>query len=144
MNKKHKMQEPATISWEKEGIIVALTQGDLQAIADLLEQTLEVKLEEKLDKKLDQKFKTEISPIYERLDRIDGRLDRMDERLNRTEDNFKYLDVKLNKTIDKLESLDLSFRHFAQSTKKDIAKLQDGMDTVTEILRINQLIPGNT
>ncbi len=151
MNKKHKMQEPATISWEKEGIIVALTQGDLQAIADRLEQTLEVKLEEKLDKKLDQKFKTEISPIYERLDRIDGRLDRMDERLdrmderlNRTEDNFKYLDVKLNKTIDKLESLDLSFRHFAQSTKKDIAKLQDGMDTVTEILRINQLIPGNT
>ena len=40
MNKKHKMQEPATISWEKEGIIVALTQGDLQAIADLLQSLI--------------------------------------------------------------------------------------------------------
>lgn len=137
---------------------MALTQNDLQAIADLLDQKLEEKLEEKLDKKLeekldkildvkldekldkkldeklDKKFKEELAPIYERLDRMDARLDR-------TEDNFKYLDVKLNKTIDKLESLDISFRSFAQNTKRDIAKLQDGMDTVTQILQMNQLIP---
>lgn len=131
------IQKPATITWEKEEILVALTQRDLQAISDLLDQKLEQKLDEKLDEKLDLKFKAELAPIYERLDRIDGRLDRAD-------DHFKYLDVKLNKTIDKLESLDISFRRFAQSSKKDIAKLQDGMDTITEILRINQLIPGNS
>lgn len=157
MKKEHKTQEPAAISWEREGLLLALTQGDLQAIADLLDQKLEEKLEEKLeqkleekldqkldeklDQKLDQKFKKELAPIYERLDHIDARLDNMDKRLDRADDNFKYLDVKLNKTIDKLESLDLSFRLFAQSTKKDIARLQDGMDTVTEVLRINKLIP---
>lgn len=153
MKKEHKTQESAAISWEREGLLLALTQGDLQAIADLLDQKLEEKLEqkleekldqkldEKLDQKLDQKFKKELAPIYERLDHIDARLDNMDRRLDRADDNFKYLDVKLNKTIDKLESLDLSFRLFAQSTKKDIARLQDGMDTVTEVLRINKLIP---
>lgn len=145
MKKQHTIKEPAVISWEREGLLLALTQGDLQAIADLLDQKLEEKLEQKLDQKLDekldQKFKKELAPIYERLDHIDARLDHMDKRLDRADDNFKYLDVKLNKTIDKLESLDLSFRLFAQSTKKDIARLQDGMDTVTEVLRINKLIP---
>lgn len=157
MKKQHTIKEPAVISWEREGLLLALTQGDLQAIADLLDQKLEEKLEqkleekldqkldqkldEKLDQKLDQKFKKELAPIYERLDHIDARLDNMDRRLDRADDNFKYLDVKLNKTIDKLESLDLSFGLFAQSTKKDIARLQDGMDTVTEVLRINKLIP---
>lgn len=148
MKKQHTIKEPAVISWEKEGLLLALTQGDLQAIADLLDQKLEEKLEQKLDQKLDekldQKFKKELAPIYERLDHIDARLDNMDKRLDRADDNFKYLDVKLNKTIDKLESLDLSFRLFAQSTKKDIARLQDGMDTVTEVLRINKLIPDHT
>lgn len=148
MKKQHTIKEPAVISWEREGLLLALTQGDLQAIADLLDQKLEEKLEQKLDQKLDekldQKFKKELAPIYERLDHIDARLDNMDKRLDRANDNFKYLDVKLNKTIDKLESLDLSFRLFAQSTKKDIARLQDGMDTVTEVLRINKLIPDHT
>lgn len=148
MKKQHTIKEPAVISWEREGLLLALTQGDLQAIADLLDQKLEEKLEQKLDQKLDekldQKFKKELAPIYERLDHIDARLDNMDKRLDRADDNFKYLDVKLNKTIDKLESLDLSFRLFAQSTKKDIARLQDGMDTVTEVLRINKLIPDHT
>ncbi len=87
------------------------------------------------------KFKTELAPIYERLDRIDTRLEHMDERLDRADDNFRYLDIKLHKTNEKLENLDISFRFFAQNTKKDIAKLQDGMDTVTEILHMNQLIP---
>ncbi len=139
MNTKRNTRQPATISWEKEEILVALTQRDLQAISDLLDQKLEEKLDqkldEKLDQKLDQKFKAELKPIYERLDHIDMRLDRAD-------DNFKYLDVKLNKTIDKLEDLDLSFRNFAQNTKRDITKLQDGMDTIVEILRINKLVPG--
>lgn len=138
----HTPRKPATISWEKEGILVALTQRDLQAISDLLDQKLDEKLDEKLDAKLDQKFKAELTPIYERLDRMEKRLDHIDTRLDRTDDNFKYLDVKLNKTMDKLEDLDLSFRNFAQSSKRDIAKLQDGTDTIVEILRINQLIPG--
>lgn len=142
----HITRKPATISWEKEGILVALTQRDLQAISDLLDQKLDEKLDEKLDakldEKLDQKFKAELGPIYERLDRMEKRLDHIDTRLDRTDDNFKYLDVKLNKTMDKLEDLDLSFRNFAQSTKRDITKLQDGTDTIVEILRINQLIPG--
>lgn len=156
MKEERKNQKPAVISWEKEGLLLVLTQGDLQAIADLLDEKLEEKLEEKLnqkldekldqklDEKLDRKFKEELAPIYERLNHIDARLDRMDERLDRADDHFKYLDVKLDRTIDKLESLDLSFRCFARSTRKDIARLQDGMDTVTEVLRMNQLVPTNT
>lgn len=153
MNTNQAIQQPSIISLEKEEILVALTQRDLQAISNLLDQ------------KLDQKFKAELTPIYERLDHVDERLEHVDERLNHmderlehmdarldhmdarldhADDNFKYLDVKLNKTIDKLEALDLSFRNFAQNTKRDIAKLQDGMDTIVEILRINKLVPGNS
>lgn len=135
MNTNQIIQQPATISLEKEEIFVALTHRDLQAISNLL----------------DQKLKTELTPIHERLDHMDTRLshveerlDHMDARLDRADDNFKYLDVKLNKTIEKLENLDLSFRTFAQNTKRDITKLQDGMDTIVEILRINRLVPGNS
>lgn len=46
----------------------------LAAMEDLLDR----KLEEKLDKKLDQKFGEKLKPINQKLDRLDGRVLRLE------------------------------------------------------------------
>ena len=83
----------------------------LQAISDMM------------DKKLDERLK----PINDRLDKIDSRLDVMD--------------VKQNKMSEQLTELQLSQKLFELNTNKKLARLQDGLDTVEEILKMNELIP---
>ncbi len=43
-----------------------------------LEQKLDAKLEEKLDAKLEEKFDQKLAPIYERLDRLESRVDKIE------------------------------------------------------------------
>ena len=83
----------------------------LQAISDMM------------DKKLDER----LAPINKRLDKIDNRLDVME--------------VKQNKMHEQLTELQLSQKLFELNTNKKLARLQDGMDTVEEILKMNELIP---
>ncbi len=83
----------------------------LQAISDML------------DKKLDERLK----PINDRLDKIDSRLD--------------VIEVKQNKMSDQLTELQLSQRLFELNTNKKLARLQDGMDTVEEVLKMNEMLP---
>ena len=83
----------------------------LQAISDMMDQ------------KLDERLK----PINDRLDKIDSRLDVME--------------VKQNKMSDQLTELQLSQKLFELNTNKKLARLQDGMDTVEEVLKMNELIP---
>ena len=83
----------------------------LQAISDMM------------DKKLDER----LAPINKRLDKIDNRLDVME--------------VKQNKMHEQLTELQLSQKLIELNTNKKLARLQDGMDTVEEILKMNELIP---
>ena len=83
----------------------------LQAISDMM------------DKKLDER----LAPINNRLDKIDNRLDVME--------------VKQNKMSDQLTEMQLSQKLFEMNTNKKLARLQDGMDTVEEILKLNELLP---
>lgn len=64
---------------------------------------------------------------------LDG-LDKMDNRL-------EIMEVKQNKMHEQLTELQLSQKLFELNTNKKLARLQDGMDTVDEILRMNELIP---
>lgn len=66
--------------------------------------------------------------VMEYLDKIDHRLDIME--------------VRQNKMSEQLAELQLSQKLFEMNTNKMLARLQDGMDTVEEILRVNKLIPG--
>ena len=72
--------------------------------------------------------------ILDRLDKMDNRLDKMDNRL-------EVMEIKQNKMHEQLTELQLSQKLFELNTNKKLARLQDGMDTVEEILKINELIP---
>lgn len=90
---------------------MALTNEDLKALSDMI------------DKKLDEK----LEPINQRLDKVDSKLE--------------MLEVWQKKTSDQVAELQVAQKLFELSTNKKLARLQDGMDTVEEILKLNELIP---
>jgi len=61
-------------------------------------------------------------------------LDKMDNRLN-------VIELKQNKMSDQLTELQVSQKLFELNTNKKLARLQDGLDTVEEVLKMNELIP---
>ncbi|MCM1373518.1 MAG: hypothetical protein NC245_00335, partial [Muribaculum sp.] len=65
---------------------------------------------------------------------VDSRLDRMENRMDAME-------VKQDKMQEQLNELQLSQKLFEKETNKKLARLQDGMDTIEEILKMNDLIP---
>ena len=83
--------------------------------------------------KLDKLIET-VGQMQERFDKIDGRLDKMDSRLG-------VMEVKQNRMQEQLTELQLAQKLFELNTNKKLARLQDGMDTIEEILKINELIP---
>ena len=70
----------------------------------------------------------------EMFQKILDRLDKMDNRL-------EVMEIKQNKMHEQLTELQLSQKLFELNTNKKLARLQDGMDTVEEILKMNELIP---
>ena len=93
---------------------MALTNVDLKAIADLMDQKLE--------------------PINQRLDMMDNRLDKMDNKLN-------ILEIKQDRTAKKLDDLQLDVKIAERDIRRDIHTLNDEMETVIEILKLNEMIP---
>ena len=57
------------------------------------------------------------------------------------ESRLNVMEVKQNKMHDQLTELLLSQKLFEMNANKKFARLQDGMDTIEEILKINELIP---
>lgn len=86
---------------------MALTNEDLKAIADLMDQKLE--------------------PINQRLDKVESKLDTMH--------------VWQQKNFERLEELKVNQKLFELNANKKFARLQDGLDTMEEILKLNDLIP---
>lgn len=83
--------------------------------------------QEKLLQSISDMMDNKLKPINDRLDKMDNRLDVME--------------VKQNKMSEQLTELQLSQKLFELNTNKKLARLQDAMDTVEEILKINELIP---
>ncbi len=69
---------------------MALTNEDLQAIANLL------------DSKMDQK----LQPINDRLDKMDNRFDAMDSRLDKMDSRFDAMDSRLDKMDSRFDAMD--------------------------------------
>ena len=88
----------------------------LQAISDMLDE----KLDQKLDLKLDQKLDLKLQPVFLRLDVLEARQNHMAQKLN---------------------DFQLEVRYAIRDINKNILKLQDEMETVIEILKMNLLIP---
>lgn len=76
----------------------------------------------------------DLNAIKELLKPINDRLDKMDSRLG-------VMEVKQNRMSDQLTELQVSQKLFELNTNKKLARLQDGLDTVEEILKMNELLP---
>lgn len=98
---------------------------------------------EKLNKLLETvvQMQGRFDKMDERLDKMDERFDKMDKRLDKMDNCLEVMEVKQNKMHEQLTELQLSQKLFELNTNKKLARLQDGLDTVEEILKMNELIP---
>lgn len=76
-----------------------------------------------MDKKLDERLK----PINDRLDKMDSR--------------FDVLELKQDRTEKKLDDLQIDIAVAERRIKRDIHELKDEMETVIEVLKMNEMIP---
>ncbi len=91
-----------------------------------------------MDKETMDMFQT----IIDQLHKMDTRLDKMDTRLDKMDNRMEVIEVRQNKMHEQLNELQLSQKLFEMNANKKLARLQDGMDTVEEILKMHELIPG--
>ena len=78
--------------------------------------------------------KEDLSAINELLKPINDRLDKMDDRLD-------VIELKQDRTAKKLEDLRLDVAVAERDIRRDIHELKDEMETVIEVLKMNELIP---
>ena len=132
---------------------MTLTNDDIIALSDMFSTILDRKLVpinqrldtmdrrfEAMDQRLDamdRRFET----IEQRLDAMDQRLDTMDKRFDRIENRLDVIEFKQDRMSEQLKEIDARQKLFEVHTNRKIAKLQDGMDTIVEILRLNNLVP---
>lgn len=90
---------------------------------------------------MDREIMDMFQKILDRLDGMDTRLDKMDTRLDKMDNRLEIMEVKQNKMHEQLTEVQLAQKLFEMNTSKKLARLQDGMDTMEEILKINELIP---
>ena len=90
--------------------------------------------------KLDMLIETVVQ-MQKRFDKIDDRLDKMDGRLDKVDSRLDVMEIKQNRMQEQLTELQLAQKLFELNTNKKLARLQDGMDTIEEILKMNDLIP---
>ena len=72
--------------------------------------------------------------ILDRLDKMDNRFDKVDNRLN-------VIELKQDRTAKKLDDLRLDIAVAERDIRRDILELKDEMETVIEILKMNDLLP---
>ena len=98
----------------------------LAAMEDLLDR----KLEEKLDKKLDQKFGEKLKPINQKLDRLDGRVLRLETSVKKLDERTSRLEISVENLKDGMEKLD-----------ERTSKLEADMTYVKVVQLENNVIP---
>ena len=83
----------------------------LQAIAEIVSETLDEKLQS----------------VHERLDKMEARLD--------------ILDIAGKRAAKKAEELQLDIKIAEREIRREVINLTDELDTVVEILKINDILP---
>lgn len=100
-----------------------------------------------IDRRLDAIDKR-LDAMDERFDGIDRRLDAMDEqfnvingRLDRLESTVGHIKARQDRDSRKLTDLQLQIQVFERDVKRNFARVNDAIDTIVEILKLNGLIP---
>jgi hypothetical protein len=81
---------------------------------------------------MDMESREMFGKIIDRLDKIDNRLDKVENRLD-------IMEIKQNKMSGQVTEVQLAQKAFELNANKKFARLQDGMDAIEEIFRINKL-----
>lgn len=63
------------------------------------------------------------------------------DRLDKIDSHFDIIELKQDRTAKKLEDLRLDVAIAERDIRRDIHELKDEMETVIEVLRMNELIP---
>lgn len=93
-----------------------------------------------LDEKL-QPIKDRLDKMEDRLDKMEGRLDKVEGQLGKIEGRLNVVEVLQRRTTKKLDDLRLDMMVFQGNVRQDIYDLGDQMETVVEILKINEILP---
>ncbi len=93
-----------------------------------------------LDEKL-QPIKDRLGKMEDRLDKMEGRLDKVEGQLGKIEGRLNVVEVLQRRTTKKLDDLRLDMMVFQGNVRQDIYDLGDQMETVVEILKINEILP---
>ncbi len=83
---------------------------------------------------MDNESKEMFQKLFDRLDKMDTRFDKIDSRLD-------IIELKQDRTTKKLEDLRLDVAIAERDIRRDIHELKDEMETVVEVLKMNELIP---
>ena len=108
-----------------------------------LMQALSGLLDEKLQPIKDRLGKIEgrLGKVEGRLDKIEGRLDKVEGHMGKMEGRLNVVEVLQRRTTKKLDDLRLDMMVFQRNVRQDIHDLGDQMETVVEILKINEILP---
>lgn len=75
-----------------------------------------------------------LKPINDRLDAMDKRFDKINDTLNTLKFNQEYI-------TEKLKGIEVTMNYNDYHLSHDMKKLQEDVDTIAEILKINDMIP---
>jgi chromosome segregation ATPase len=79
--------------------------------------------------------------LDDRLKPINDRLDKMDDRLDKTDSRLDVIEMKQDIATKKIDDLRLDVAISERDIRRDIHKLNDGMETVVEVLKQHELLP---
>ena len=102
---------------------MALTNNDIQTLANLI------------DTKLDQKLlpiNNELDNINSRLDKMDGRLDGMDSRLDKMDIRLDKMDIRLDKIESEVSAIQANQIEFNKELKELDRKVSDTYELALE------------
>ena len=98
---------------------------------------------EKLDKLIETvaQMQERFDKMDNRFDKMDNHFDKMDNRFDKMDNRFDIIELKQNRTAKKVEDLRLDVAVAERDIRRDIHELKDEMETVIEILKMNDMLP---
>lgn len=87
--------------------------------------------------KMDDRF----DKMDDRFDKMDDRIDKMDIRFDKMDSRLDVIELKVDRTAKKLEDFRLDVAIAERDIRHNIHELKDEMETVIEVLKMNELLP---
>ena len=90
---------------------------------------------------MDNESREMFQKLFDRLDAMDSRFEKMDSRFDKIDNRLNILELKQDRTAKKLDDLRLDVAVAERDIRRDIHELKDEMETVIEVLKMNEMLP---